>query len=249
MNPNPFRARGALLVGEPNNGKSVILRALQRQLNESPLMDLGPDSIPAVYFDAPVGATWRTLFFSIAEEIRIPLPMRGKADSFIPRIVKGLRQRGTKVLLVDEMNNLVSGPIKAQHQVFEYLRTISNRLGIPVIGAGTMRALAAIELDPQYLSRWPPIILPLWEFKKEYLGVLKGLELEMGLPVGSFSSREHSPLVWELSKGLVGTTVRILNDSLQAAIDSSATMITLEHITRAGFADAPWLLGNDGDET
>lgn len=239
--PNPFRARGALLVAAPDNGKSVLLRALIASLDESVYEDRSPDSITSVYFDAPVGATWRTLFLSIGERIGIPLPQRGRSDIFLPRIVKGLKERDTKVIVVDELNNLVSGPIKSQHQVLEFLRTLSNHLGIPVIAAGTLRALSAVELDSQYLSRWPPIRLPEWPLNREYLALLKELEEEMGLPGGSFSCREHAPLVWLQSHGLVGPTVRVLNNTLELANACGSSVITPELIRRAELAEQPCL--------
>lgn len=237
-NPNPYRARGALVVSAPENGKSTLLRAVRSSVDRVFMESQIPDSIFSVYFDAPVGSTWRDLFESIGDQIGVPLPERGRGERFMTPIVKGLRDRSTKVILVDELNNLVSGTDRSQHMVLDFMKSLSNRLGIPLIAAGTLRALSAVELDPQYLSRWPPTYLPAWPFDREYLALLKGLELEMHLPIGTFSGRDQAPQIWQRAQGLVGLTVQLLNDSLALAISQGADSISLEHINQSNLLEA-----------
>lgn len=242
LSPNRFRARGALLVSPPENGKSTLLRVLLQSLRDHMGEAHCRDFIISVKFDAPVGASWRDLAESIGEQTGIPLRERSRPETCLNRLIKGLHECRTLVVVVDELNNLVSGPIRGQEATLDFLKSLSNGLGIPVITAGTYRALAAVELDAQYLSRWPPIHLHPWLWGKQYLALLRGLETQMNLPVGAFSGLGIAPAVWSRAQGLVGLTVELLNDSLAIALSEGADRITVDHIQRARLYDEPTLL-------
>jgi hypothetical protein len=241
VHPNPFRPLGALLLGDPANGKSFLLRALRGQITEMFSDGSDPEVVPTVFFDAPSGATRYMLFNSLAEAVGVPLPSRGGPDRFLGKLLDALHGRQVKVILVDELNNLLSGPTNHQRRILDDLKTFSNKLGIPVIIAGTTRAFHAVQTDRQYLDRWPPLLLPNWAMGKDFLGLLLCLETEMGVAEGTYTAREPSELILKLSTGLIGRVVQVLNDSFQDAQESGSEGVTHEHIHRAGFTDLPWI--------
>jgi len=243
---NPLRSQGALLIGDPDNGKTIILRMLQRDLGVMLPPPDSPNHISSIYIQAPVGASRRDLFQSLAEELGIPLSDRSSADRVRAQCIRGIKERGVKVLLVDELHNLISGPDFRRRIILDDFKTISNAVGIPLICAGTMRAYTVIETDDQYLSRLRALLLPRWDLGREYLGLLKCLEREMGVAAGTFCSHEHSHILWQLSKGLIGRTVRILNGCLKEAIRDGADSIARIHIERSGFSDLPWIEPSGG---
>ncbi len=241
ISPNPYRPQGALIVSDPNNGKTVTLRMLQRDITALPPPPDSPNYIPSIFIQAPVGASRRDLYQSIAEAVRIPLADRMSGDRLRAQSVRAIRERGIRAILVDEFHNLIAGPEARRRIILDDFKTISNAAGIPFFCAGTEKAYFAIETDDQYLSRLRPLNLPKWEMNRDYLSLLKCLEKEMGAAPGTFINPETSRALWQLSKGLIGRTVEIMNGSLREATLEGAPAILRSHIERSGFSDLPWI--------
>lgn len=241
MHPNLYRPIGALILGEPGNGKSFLLRDLKKQVMARQAGEGFPEFLPAISFDAPPGATRNLVFYALAEAVGMPLPARGIADRFIPQLRKTLHQRQVRVILVDELNNLLSGSEASQRKILDDLKSFTNTLGFPCILAGTPKSITVFQDDRQYLSRWPPILLPIWQRSPDFWTLILNLESEMEVEPGVFANEEASDLILRHSEGAIGRIVQILNDSFQEAHDSGDAVITVEHIRRACFTDIPWV--------
>ncbi|RUW16662.1 transposase, partial [Mesorhizobium sp. M4B.F.Ca.ET.013.02.1.1] len=74
-----------------------------------------------------------------------------------------LKSVGTRVLVIDELHNLLAGRRDDRLEFLNLLRYLGNALRIPIVGAGTRDAHFAIRTDPQLENRFEPLALPLWE--------------------------------------------------------------------------------------
>jgi hypothetical protein len=75
----------------------------------------------------------------------------------LERIVhQQLKRLGTRLLVIDETNNLVIGTGAAQRKTLAALRRLSNQLDLSLACFGTMEALHALTSDPQVEGRAQP---------------------------------------------------------------------------------------------
>jgi TniB protein len=68
-----------------------------------------------------------------------------------------------RVLVIDELHNLLSGRADRRREFLSLLRFLGNELRIPLVGAGTREAYLAFRSDDQLENRFAPFPLPRWE--------------------------------------------------------------------------------------
>lgn len=73
-----------------------------------------------------------------------------------------LREVGTRVLVVDEVNSALVGGPRQQRGFLQLLRFLSNELGIAIVCAGVPEARFALRSDPQLRSRLTEVALDPW---------------------------------------------------------------------------------------
>lgn len=239
-NVNPYRPQGCLLVGPPEGGKSFILRKVAKDC-VAEFGPIGPREVPVIYMDAPVSGSRKELFRTFADRLNIPLDYRASWDRIRPVIKKGFREAKTRVLLIDELNNVIAGPYQMQRMIIDDLKDISNDVGIPILCAGTREALNAVGRSEQYRSRFRPIGLNTLKMDKTYISILSAFEEAMGIAQGTFASRKPSELIFLNSNQVIGRVVWLLNRALMLATEAKKDRIELEDIERAGYTDLPWI--------
>jgi ATP-dependent Clp protease ATP-binding subunit ClpA len=77
-----------------------------------------------------------------------------------------LRTVKVRVLIIDELHNILSAKENVRRQFLNLIRFLGNELRIPIVGVGTREAYMAIRSDPQLENRFEPMPLPVWEIAK-----------------------------------------------------------------------------------
>ena len=75
-----------------------------------------------------------------------------------------MRGTGVRLLVIDEVQNLLSGSRLQQRRLLNLLRWLGNELQIPLVAVGTAEALHAIQSDDQLANRFTPFGLPPWKY-------------------------------------------------------------------------------------
>jgi hypothetical protein len=73
-----------------------------------------------------------------------------------------LRELGTRMLMIDEINSILVGSARQQRQFLQLLRFLSNELQVAIVCAGVPEARVALLSDPQLRSRVADIALEPW---------------------------------------------------------------------------------------
>src|SRR5713101_9692288 len=92
-----------------------------------------------------------------------------------------LRATDVRLLVIDEVHNILSGSRAQQRRFLNLLRWLGNELQIPLVAVGTAEALRAIQSDDQLANRFEPFSLPPWRDGKEYRRLLSTLEAVLPL--------------------------------------------------------------------
>ncbi len=78
-------------------------------------------------------------------------------------IYRLLRGSEVKMIIIDELHNILAGSSRQQLEFLNLLRHMGNELQVLLICFGTKDAYFAIKCDPQLENRFESLILPLWE--------------------------------------------------------------------------------------
>src|SRR5258708_34340681 len=124
----------------------------------------------------PDGADEPRFFGVILDDIGFPHLLSDRVAKREDAAVRMLRETSVRVVIVDEVHNLLSGSRLQQRRLLNLLRWLGNELQIPLVAVGTAEALQAVQSDDQLANRFEPIGLPPWRDGDEYKLLLRTLE-------------------------------------------------------------------------
>lgn len=232
--PKKHRMPNMLIVGDTNNGKSMIVN---RFASKHPAYDC-PDEetihVPVLVIESPPVPSESRLYDKILTKLFAPHRINDKPQKKQGDVIKLLTKIGTRMLLIDEVHNLLAGSSSKQREYLNVIKELGNELQIPIVGAGIKDALRAVNTDPQLGNRFEPFILPRWENNDEYLQLLDSYEYMLPLKnPSSLSDEEMAMKLLVMSEGLIGELSEILVRSAVQAVQDKTEMIdkkTLEKI-------------------
>jgi putative transposase len=126
-----------------------------------------------------------------------------------------------RMLIIDEVHNILTGPVTTQRQFLNVLKYLGNDLPSPLVGLGTREALRAIQADPQLANRFEPAAVPRWQLHQEFQMLLASFE--RALPLRAVSRLADAPLARQLlawSEGSLGELSAGLTTAAVSAVTS-----------------------------
>jgi hypothetical protein len=224
--PQNHRMPCLLLVGESNNGKTMLLRHFFK-LHKFQDVPGQSATLPALYAQCPASPDERDLYSSILERLRLPHNRNSRAHVLRTQLEKAMRALSVRMMVLDEVHNVLVGtPIK-QKQFLNTLKYLSNELEIPIVAAGTKNALQVTRTDDQIANRFEPMFLPTWKLNDEFRRLL--VSFEMMLPLRQPSKLSQEPLlgrIYMMSEGLIGEVSTILVRAGVTAVQNKEECVT-----------------------
>jgi hypothetical protein len=234
--PSRQRMPNLLLTGPTNNGKSMIIEKFRR--SHPPVSHPDREEIPVLVVQMPsdpsVGRFYTALLAATGAPLRAGHPRLADLEQLALRV---LRASGVRVLVIDELHNLLSGRGDRRREFLNLLRFLGNELRIPLVGVGTREAYLAIRSDDQLENRFAPFTLARREAGPEACSLLASF-------AASFPLRRPSPIatpemagyLLTRSEGTIGELARLLTDAAVAAIESGEEAISQRTLLMAGYA-------------
>ena len=236
--PKRTRMPNLLLVGQTNNGKTMIVEKFRRSHLPTPATDTagGVAHVPVLKIQMPAGPDERRFFGAILEELGMGQWPGGNLAGRQSDALRLMRMTDVRMLIIDELHNILSGARNQQRRLLNLLRWLGNELQIPLVGVGTAEAMYAIRSDDQLANRFEPVPLPLWTEDAEYLRLLSTLEalLPLRKPSGLVGP-VLAGTIFTRSEGVLGEIVSIIIRAAVEAISSGAEAISPRMIERSGF--------------
>lgn len=174
--PRTHRMPNLLLVGDTNNGKTMLAR---RFVQAHPARDnpAGDNVLaPVILVQAPPVPDEGRFYNAILELLFAPYRPGERVDKKQFQVMKLLRYVELKVLVIDEIHHILAGNLNRQRAFLNVLKYLGNELQISIVGVGTRDAFRAIQTDPQLANRFEPIVLPRWEPDNDFLRLLASFE-------------------------------------------------------------------------
>lgn len=219
--PGRVRPQCFLLLGPTNNGKSMIVEKFRRDHTPPALSGCDEENIPVVVVQMLTDPGVARFYQHLLEVLGAPVRRTARKHDLEVQALSILKRVGTKVLIIDELHNILAGPSPAQREFLNLLRFLGNELRIPVVGAGTRDAYLAIRTDPQLENRFHPIILPVWEEGDELSRLIHSFVATFPLRKPSFlNSADLQRWVLARTGGTIGEIAALLRSAAVAAVES-----------------------------
>ncbi len=228
--PKSNRMPNYLIVGEPNNGKTTLVRHFceTHDLSTTPSgtdADNQP-SKPIVLAEAPPSADEKGLYISLLEQFYAPYRATDSILKLRDQTLHLFRTCGSKVLIIDEFHSLITGTIHKQREVMNVLKRLCNTLKIPIVGVGTQPAIQILRHDSQHASRFTVVKLPLWKRDRKFQKLIAAFEKMLPLKKPSELQRpETAGLLHDISAGNLGDLRFLLSECAKTAIETGTERI------------------------
>lgn len=232
--PTKQRMPNLLLVGPTNNGKSMIIEKFRRQ--HPSLSGVDEEQIPVLAVQMPSDPSVPRFYAGLLSAVGAPLRPRQRVGELEGLALNLLRRVGVRMLVIDELHNVLAGRDAARREFLNLLRFLGNELRIPLVGVGTREAYLAIRSDDQLENRFEPLTLPLWAEGPQVLSLLASF-------ASSFPLRRPSPIatadmaryLLARSEGTIGELTRLLTEAAVAAVDSGEEAINQRALALATY--------------
>jgi len=230
-----------LIVGEPNNGKTTLVRRFFDLHGKSHMSEDSDPVIPIILVEAPPSADEKSLYCLLLEQFQTPFNRSETASRLRDRTLDRFRACHTRMLIVDELHSLLAGTARKQREVMNTVKFLCNQLSIPIVGVGTGQAVRVLRTDPQHVSRFGVMSLPLWKLNEEFQSLLSSFESVLPLKEASHLQQADSArLLHAMSGGNIGNLHQLLRECAKAAITSGDERIH-EKLIQSTFKKNQWL--------
>jgi hypothetical protein len=233
--PRQARMPNMLLIGNSNNGKTRLIQTFaQRHPVEE---NVGGEHIIAnvLYTQAPPAPSEAGFYAEILNALFEKIPT-SSVEARRARVIQVLRGIKLKVLVIDELHNILAGATVKQQHFLNVIKYIGNELQISIVGCGTGDLLRAVSIDPQIQNRFTPELLPRWQMGKEFRMLLKSFELT--LPLRQPSLLHETGLaskILAMAEGTIGEISNLLNMAATYAIRYEIERITQDVLNDCGY--------------
>lgn len=236
VHPKIGRMPNLLLVGETNNGKSVLLNRFC-QLHK-PYATHGDEMLvrPVVTVEAPSKPDEKKFYRKLLDQLNAPYRLADSMDRMERQVFHVMQHVSARMLIIDEIQNLLAGSSTSQRVFLNMLKGMANELQIVIVAAGTMEARNAMSADPQMSNRFVQKFLPKWHYSEDYLRLLASFERL--LPLRKASALTEPALaerIFLMSEGTIGEISGVLIMAALAAIRSGKEFIDCELLDQIDF--------------
>jgi hypothetical protein len=168
--PISDRMENILFLAESGMGKTMLLRKFLRDNTTSFDATRGVQSHPVVLVLMPEEPTEEAFYLQVLKAVGAPLILSPRRHMLSVRetTFRILRELGTRMLMIDEINSILVGSPRQQRRFLQLLRFLSNELQVAIVCAGVPEARFALLSDPQLRSRVAEILLEPWTPDPEF---------------------------------------------------------------------------------
>lgn len=235
--PSKQRMPNLLIIGPTNNGKSMIIEKFKRDhLWVAVREHADHELIPIVVVQTPSEPSVARFYAMLLASIGAPIRPRARIADLEQLTLKLLRSVQAKILVIDELHNLLAGTTDVRQEFLNLLRFLGNELRIPIVGVGTREAYLAIRSDAQLENRFEPLLLPVWDEGDELLSLLASFSAVLPLKrVSDIANEATARYILARTEGTIGEIAKLLTAAAIVAIESGEELINQRTLGQAAY--------------
>jgi hypothetical protein len=228
--PRQTRMPGLLVHGASGIGKTMIARNLSRRYAPEYDPMAGVTHTPLLLLQAPPAPDERRFYLHILAAVGAPataIAVRSQnVASLEVRVIALLRDLGLRMIMIDEVHNLLAGTHREQRRFLNVLRYLSNELEVSLVCFGVSEAVDAIRGDVQLARRLDEHHLPNWRDDSEFSNMIQTLIAAMPLEKKSNLKVKSLRQILALTGGITSRVFSLVKDLAIDAIRSGEECIT-----------------------
>ena len=224
-----------LVAAVSRNGKSTVLKRFSAE-NPPRLLE-GKPTIPVVSMQMPAKPKETDFWTEMLDAMKVGHRVNAAVALKRDQAMANLRTYGSKVLVIDEIHNVLQGTVPEQRAFLAFLKNLTNSLYLPIVAAGTQDAVRTLNTDEQFGDRFDVAGLPRWRLDAEYRKLLASWERLMPLrhPSG-LDDREIATKLFDLSNRTIGSMTKIVKAATVAAIEGGQERITADLLDMVAYS-------------
>lgn len=227
--PPRHRMPCLLIIGDTNNGKTMIIRRFLHLYPPNPNVEGDASIAPVMIVQAPPVPDESRFYSNILNGLFAAYRENDRPARKYSQVIRLLKAIKLRMLVIDEIHDILAGSTRKQQEFLNVIKNLSNELMIPIIGVGTRDALRALQTDDQLSNRFEPVTLPRWTMDQDYLRLLASFEKVLPLKKPSSLTQDHiAQKLLVMSEGFIGELSRILTKAAINAIENNTEQINIK---------------------
>lgn len=224
-----------VVSGDSHNGKTSLIHEFM--LRHPPTNGMDSDPLEVIAVEAPREPNVDSFYDRILDKIAIPYRKSNRWSHKEHLIKEHVPRVGTRMLIVDEIHNILNGSATRRGSFMSAVKGLSNELDLNIIVFGISTAVLAISTDDQMRSRFRPLSLPKWKLDEEYANLLASLELTLPFRrhPGLSTNPDLAIRIYDMSEGILGYIVEIVNLCAAEALRKGNDRITMDDLKAIKF--------------
>jgi len=232
LHPKRTRMPNLLIVSPTNNGKTMLIQKFFRDQFPDRAKNLVDEEdmlleSPIVSMQMPPNPDVKRFYLSLMQKIDFYKSYKNSTiSSFEPRVYQFMKTHKVRMLIIDEIHNVLAGTYRQQLEFLNVLRYIGNELKIPIVCVGTKEAYLAIRSDPQLENRFEPFALPLWRSGSNFEALLESFVSVLPLKkYSNLNQTDISEYILVKGEGIIGEIVTLIKRAAILAIKTGQEYI------------------------
>lgn len=228
--PPSTRPPGLAIYGHSGMGKTMLVEKFRR--DHPPVVDrnTGCEAVPVLAITLTSRPTERRIYGQLLMALGASVNERATLMDLEIRTMLLLKNCNVRVLVFDEVHNLLAGNPREQRVILQLLRYLSNELKASLVCVGVMDARDAIAGDTQLSRRLDQIVLPRWKVDEEFHELVSAVLRSLPIKQPSALSSQGLRHLARVSDGVTARVFAILNELAIEAIRAGTERITDEDI-------------------
>lgn len=228
--PRTTRMPGFAIYADSGMGKTMLMERFRRAHPAS--FDAGARRLvtPVLALQMASHPTERRFYGQLLAAIGVPFAPRATVLDLEVQALRNLRRMEVKLLMLDEVHNILAGSAKEQRILLNLLRYLSNELKISLVCLGVSEARQAVSGDVQLARRLEEMLLPRWQGDEEFQELVVAIVRHLPLKEKSQISARALRQVLQLTDGLTARIFSLFNALAVASIASGTECISDDSI-------------------
>ncbi|MHA2331482.1 MAG: TniB family NTP-binding protein [Candidatus Hodarchaeales archaeon] len=230
------RCDNLCVYGETDSGKTTCFNILVESFIDE--MNLR-ENVDIVKIKVAVNMTAAGLYKHILHSLNWVYKPNDKIADLELRIAKSFAEKRVKLIIVDEIDNLMNNKNRTDTEQFlQALRNINSLTKTPIIVLGIKRAIKLLKSDSQTNNRYKKLAFPKFELGegnwKIFTDIIGTLDKKLLNDLNITSEFSKKPRIveklYELTTGKMGSFIKIYEAAVVEALAAGDNQLQLNHI-------------------